>query len=78
MNTNALLAIMKLHGDRQADLAKALGLSLKCVNSKIHNRGGADFTRDEVEKIMRRYGMTAQDVEDVFFSSECLKKGQEA
>lgn len=65
MNTNMLISKMKLFGDRQEDLAKALKLSLTTVNAKIN--GKRDFTQTEIALIAARYELTPEEVNQIFF-----------
>ena len=67
-HTNMLLSKMKLFGDRQQDLADALGLSLTRTNAKINNVNGAEFTMSEIYKIKIRYNLTPEEVDQFFFS----------
>jgi hypothetical protein len=61
---------MKLFGDRQEDLAKALGLSLSRLNAKINETDGAEFTQSEITAIKFRYHLTAEEVDAMFFAEK--------
>lgn len=67
MNRIKLVGIMRSYGDHQQDLAEYLGISQTRLSAKLRNRGGADFTRPEISKIIRRYSMTADEIIDIFF-----------
>ena len=66
MNKQLLCSKMKLFGDTQATLAKALGISLSQTNAKI-NEKSAEFTQNEICAIKQRYRLTAEEVDDIFF-----------
>lgn len=68
MNKNLLASVLAKNGDTQANLAKALGISLSRTNAKINESGGAQFTQSEITMIKTRYHLTAQDVDAIFFS----------
>lgn len=66
MNTNKLRAQMALHGDTGNTLADALGLSKQRFSQKL-NEKNAEFTQSEIMKIKERYGLTADEVDEIFF-----------
>lgn len=70
VNKNLLLSKMKLFGDRQEDLANALGLSLSRTNAKINETDGAEFTLSEIKIIKFRYHLTAEEVDAIFFAEK--------
>lgn len=65
--TALLRSHMVKHSDTQAGLAKDLGLSLSRVNAKIHNTRGAEFKQSEIALIKKKYGLSAQEIDDIFF-----------
>ena len=68
VNKNLLISKMKLFGDRQEDLANALGISLSRTNAKINETDGAEFTLSEMRIIKFRYHLTAEEVDAIFFA----------
>ena len=68
MNKNLFVSIMKLHGDRQEDVAKYIGISLQAFNAKLNETGGAEFTQSEIRKIKRKYNLTPEQVDAIFFA----------
>ena len=70
MNKNALISIMKLHGDNQSDLAKYLGISTQRCNAKINETDGAEFNQGEIKGIKRKYKLTAEQVDMIFFADD--------
>ena len=66
MNTNLLRYHMGMHGDKQADLAKALHLPQSALSARM--TGKTDFRRLEMEAICKRYDLTAADMLAVFFA----------
>lgn len=69
MNKNELVSKMKKHGDRNEDLAKYIGISPQRFSAKLNGTGGADFTRSEIQKIIKKYNLTADEVMTIFFNS---------
>lgn len=67
MNSNLLKAVIKKHGETQADLAEALGLSLSNLNDKINGKS-ASFRQSEIIAIKERYKLTAEEVDEIFFA----------
>jgi len=65
MNKCELKAEIARHGDRQKDLAYALGISPSVLSSRIN--GITPFTHPETEAIAARYKMSAKDIMRVFF-----------
>ena len=68
MDTNKLLALIKEHGDRQEDLAKAIGLSRGQLSRKIHAKNGASFNQPEIQAIRERYRLSDDQTMAVFFA----------
>ena len=62
---NLLEAKMKIHGDRQEDLAKALDISITTFNYKLN--GKSNFTRTEMQKIRERYSLSDEEFIEIFF-----------
>ena len=67
MNSNLLRSVMVLHGDTIKDLAHYLGKTEQIVSKKI-NENGAEFKQGEMRKIIRRYGLTNEQVDLIFFA----------
>ena len=63
-----LASVLAAHGDTQSTLAVILGLSLSRVNAKI-NANRAQFTQTEITEIKNHYGLTANEVDNIFFAS---------
>lgn len=68
MNKKLLRSVMVEHGDTQATLADALGISLQALNSKINERG-REFWQTEIDLIRKRYQLTPEQVTAIFFST---------
>ncbi|MBQ0005074.1 MAG: helix-turn-helix transcriptional regulator [Clostridiales bacterium] len=66
MDTRKLKALLKLHGHTQADLAAIVGCSTTALCNKMTGR--SDFTQPEMQKIIREYKLSADQVNDIFFS----------
>lgn len=67
MDMNLLKYFMGKHGDKQADLAEALGMKQSALSSRM--TGKVDFRKDEMETIRKRYELSASDMEAIFFAS---------
>lgn len=65
MNTKLLKAKIVEHGDTQAQLAVALGISASNLNDKIN--GKKSFRQNEISVIKTRYHLTADEVDNIFF-----------
>lgn len=68
MNKQKLRAQMALHGDNDSTLAKALEISRKSMSEKINNK--QTFKQGEMQKIIDRYNLTADDIQGIFFTQE--------
>lgn len=71
MNSKLLRSIMFIFGDTNKTLAEALGISEPSLSNKI-NENGTEFKQSEIVCIKNRYNLNLQQVEDIFFSKECL------
>ena len=69
MNKNELKAVMAKHGDRQEDLAAALGMSSAVLSTRIN--GAIPFRQPEIEAIILRYNLNAEDIQRIFFTQTC-------
>lgn len=65
MNKEMLMSVMCLNGDTQYKLAEALGISRTTLSAKINGR--ASFTQPEMSAMKRRYHLTADEIEHIFF-----------
>lgn len=65
MNTNNLKAVMAKHGDSQEKLAEFLGLHVSGVNARIN--GKIEFRLSEIRAIRERYGLSPEEVTEIFF-----------
>lgn len=68
MNKDKLLAAIKAFGERQEDLADAIGLSRTRLSAKIHSRNNASFTQPEIAAIKKRYSLSDVEVNEIFFN----------
>ena len=67
MNKKMLESKMKLFGDTNFSLAKAIGISPQSLSAKKNGTNGKEFTQSEIIKIKGRYLLTAEDTDDIFF-----------
>lgn len=68
MNERLLKAKIVEHGDTQAILASAIGISASNLNDKIN--GKVSFRQDDIVAIRNRYGLSAQEVDLIFFAPQ--------
>lgn len=66
MNKKELRAYMARHGDTCQSLAEALGLSTSTFSDKIN--GHSCFRQTEIQIIIDRYELTAEEVMRIFFA----------
>ena len=69
MNKKELFAAMARYGDKQIDLAAALGLSRTRLSQKINEYNGAVFNQPEINVIRKRYNLSDTDVCNIFFAN---------
>lgn len=66
MNTQLLKSQMTLAKDTLASLAKALGRTSGTVWLKVN--GKSEFTQSEIAVIAKRYELSPEQIEQIFFS----------
>ena len=71
MNKKMFRSIMVLNGDTNKTLADFLDISETSVSNKI-NESGQEFTQGEIKAIKNRYRLTPEQVDEIFFTVECL------
>lgn len=67
MNKGLLRSVMVLHGDTNKTLATYLGISEQSLSNKI-NENGTEFKKSEILKIKKRYNLTRDQVDLIFFA----------
>ena len=67
VNINLLRYFMSNHGDKQSDLASVLNLPQSALSARMN--GKTDFRQKEMEAIRKRYGLSADDMQAIFFAS---------
>lgn len=65
MNSNLLRAEIVKNGDTQASLAQQMGLQVSALSMRIS--GKIEFRRNEILFIKKRYGLTAEETDRIFF-----------
>ena len=66
MNSNLLKATIIKNGDTQEKLADAMGLPTSALNMMIN--GKIEFRRNEIIFIKRRYSLSSDEVDSIFFT----------
>lgn len=67
MNKDLLRSVMVLYGDTNKTLAAFLGISEQSFSNKI-NENGTEFKKGEITLIKRRYRLTSDQVDRIFFA----------
>ena len=67
MNAVELKKIMLDHGESNRSLADFLGVRESTFSSKLHENG-ASFRKSEIQQIIERYNLTAEQIKNIFFS----------
>lgn len=67
MNTNELKKVMLDNGDTSRVLAEYLGMAESTFSCKLHERGAA-FRKQEIQKIIDRYGLSSEQIITIFFN----------
>lgn len=62
-----LVSKMKLHGDRNEDVAKYLGITYQSYSYKLNGTNGKQFTCNEIRLIKIRYNLTPEEIDAIFF-----------
>ena len=65
-NTRLLKAQMVLHGDTIQTLADCLGINRQNASIKVNDK--RDFKQSEIAMIAKRYKLSHDDIEKIFFS----------
>lgn len=70
MNKQKLRAVLALQGDTQRSLAEYLGISENRLSNKINGTGGADFNQTEIMLIKEKFGLSSEQLDEIFFNVE--------
>ena len=70
MNKNKLRAVMVENNDTCETLAEFLGISIGAFSRKLNERSNAGFTQPEIIKMKERYGLTAYQIDSIFFETQ--------
>lgn len=66
MNAVELKKVMLDHGDSCRSLSEFLGVKQSTFSSKLHENG-ASFRKGEIQQIIERYNLTAEQIKNIFF-----------
>ena len=67
MNKALLRSIMVLNGHTNKDLASLLNVTKSSISSKL-NENGSEFKQGEIAIIAKEYGLTPEQIRDIFFN----------
>lgn len=70
MNKIALRIKMLEYGDNGLSLSKYLGISRSTLSAKISKNSKSEFTQSEILKIKKRYNLTSDEVNEIFFEEK--------
>lgn len=73
INETELRVKMLRHGDNNLSLAKALGKTPSTICCKV--KGKLKFTQPEIQTIIDRYNLSAEDVQTIFFTPKVAENG---
>ncbi len=73
MNKKSLELKMKAFGDTGTSLAEYLGMARSTFSAKINEKNGAEFTQGEIKDIKKRYCLSAEDIDEIFFDMKVSK-----
>ena len=75
MNKTLFNIFMIKNHDNQTILAKAMGMAQSALSDRIN--GKTEFRQNEINFIRMRWGLTDQEVIDIFFTQEVSEKDTE-
>lgn len=67
MNSSLLKGEIRSRDLTQEDVAASIGLSLSRFNAKINSKNEAEFSLGEVKAIRNLFGLTPEQVDQIFF-----------
>lgn len=70
MDKRLLRSKMVAFGDTSESLARFLGINKSSLSAKMNCYRGANFTQKEMSAIIGKYGLSAEDIASIFFTSE--------
>lgn len=65
MNKNLFRAMHAAHGHTQKDVAAMLDITEQTLSAKVN--GETDFKHSEIKILIDRYGLTPEQVDEIFF-----------
>ena len=67
IDKNLLRFFMGKHGDNQTELARAINMSQSALSYRMNGR--IDFRKNEMEAIRKRYDLSAEEMQAIFFAT---------
>ena len=67
MNAVELKKVMLDNGDNNRSLAEFLNVKQSTFSSKLHENG-ASFRKSEIQQIVNRYNLSAEQIKNIFFN----------
>lgn len=68
MDKARLKSLMVLNGDTFITLSQAVGCTRETLSKKINEWEGSEFTQSEIREIKKRYNLTPEEVDMIFFA----------
>lgn len=65
MNKNLFRAMITAHGNTQKDVAALLEITEQTLSAKVN--GETDFKHSEIKTLIDHYGLTPEQVDEIFF-----------
>ena len=65
LNKNLFRAMHTAHGDTQKQVADYIGITEQTLSAKVN--GETDFKHSEIKLLIDRYGLTPEQVDQIFF-----------
>ena len=63
---------MVRHGDTYDSLSKSIGMTRAIFCLKINGKVSIGFTQKEIQKIKDRYNLKDEEIDEIFFSTNCV------
>ena len=69
MNKKGLRILLISNDENKGSLADYLGISEQTLSKKINEKDGSEFSQTEIKLIKEKYGLSAEEIDHIFFNS---------